>query len=75
MHPPGMCWTSTPRSWTRWTTDAIIWHRYESKKRIGRSPSGAVFTYGSRTASTHMIMTLLSIHAFFWTAWSSPYTT
>ncbi len=27
VHPPGMCFTSTPSSWILCTTDAIMWHQ------------------------------------------------
>ena len=44
VHPPGICSPSTPRACISFTTDAIIWHLYESRNRIGTTCSGVVST-------------------------------
>ena len=46
------------------TTNAMVWHRYESRRIMGMIPGGAREIYGVSTSSTHCIITILSIHAF-----------
>ena len=41
VHLPGM-WM-VPSFWMRWTTDAIIWHRYSSRIKSGTTPGGGIY--------------------------------
>ena len=64
--PPGMCFISMPSSLIICTTNAIMWHQYISRIRMGITWSGAVAAYGANTSFTHTIITTLTIQAASW---------
>ncbi len=51
--------TSHPRSWIKLTTDAMMWHWYESRRIMGMIPWGVSEMYSEGISSTQCSITLV----------------